>query len=87
MQHVKGISRHHMHIPSLEDAIPPNNQIRFVDVFVVHTALFKLGDILETKKNRRFNIARLFEIVRARYTFLKLLLFWLTALQTLRLVL
>jgi len=52
MHHVKGISRHQMPISSLEDTIPPNNQIRFVDVFVVHIALFKLGNLLDNYKKK-----------------------------------
>lgn len=34
MQHITGISRHHIRVSSLEDAIRPDNQVRFIDAFV-----------------------------------------------------
>lgn len=75
MQRTTGISCHQLHIASLEDVIAPNNQVRFIDAFVAIQPLLSLPTFRVTlKKNRRFNIARLFEIVRAGYTCLKLLL-------------
>jgi radical SAM protein with 4Fe4S-binding SPASM domain len=43
MQHILGISRHQMRISSLEDAIAPDNQVRFIDAFVSFVDLSKLG--------------------------------------------
>ena len=43
MQHITGISRHQMRISSLEDAISPDNQVRFIDAFVSFVELSKLG--------------------------------------------
>jgi hypothetical protein len=43
MQHIPGISRYQMRISSLEDAIAPDNQVRFIDVFVRFVDLSKLG--------------------------------------------
>ncbi len=43
MQHILGISRHQMRISSLEDAISSENQVRFIDAFVAHIDLLKLG--------------------------------------------
>ncbi len=42
MQHITGISREQMRISSLEDAIAPNNQVRFIDAFVDSIDLSKL---------------------------------------------
>jgi transposase len=50
MQHITGISRHQMRISSLEDAIAPDNQVRFIDVFVAYIDLFKLGFAIQTLK-------------------------------------
>ncbi|WP_115810513.1 hypothetical protein [Flavobacterium aquicola] len=43
MQHITGISRHQMRISSLEEAISPDNQVRFIDAFVSIVDLSKLG--------------------------------------------
>ena len=43
MQHIQGISRYQMRISSLEDAISPDNQVRFIDAFVSFVDLSKLG--------------------------------------------
>jgi transposase len=43
MQHITGISRHQMRFSSLEDAIAPDNQVRFIDAFVAFLDLVKLG--------------------------------------------
>lgn len=50
MQHITGISRHQMRISSLEDAIAPDNQVRFIDAFVTFVDLFKLGFAVQTLK-------------------------------------
>lgn len=50
MQHITGISRHQMRISSLEDAISPDNQVRFIDAFVGHIDLCKLGFAVKTLK-------------------------------------
>jgi transposase len=50
MQHISGISRHQMRISSLEDAIAPDNQVRFIDAFVTLIDLAKLGFAVQTLK-------------------------------------
>jgi transposase len=50
MQHILGISRHQMRISSLEDAINPDNQVRFIDAFVTFVDLAKLGFEVKTLK-------------------------------------
>ena len=50
MQHILGISRHQMRISSLEDAISPDNQVRFIDAFVSFVDLSKLGFEVKTLK-------------------------------------
>jgi transposase len=50
MQHISGISRHQMRISSLEDAIAPDNQVRFIDAFVLFVDLSKLGFSVQTLK-------------------------------------
>lgn len=50
MQHILGISRHQMRISSLEDAISPDNQVRFIDAFVSFVELCKLGFSVQTLK-------------------------------------
>ncbi|WP_269222054.1 IS1182 family transposase [Flavobacterium sp. IMCC34518] len=50
MQHISGISRHQMRISSLEDAIAPDNQVRFIDAFVTFVDLAKLGFAIQTIK-------------------------------------
>jgi transposase len=51
MQHIQGTSRHQMRISSLEDAISPDNQVRFVDAFVDLFSLAKLGFAVQTLKS------------------------------------
>jgi len=51
MQHITGISRHQMRISSLEDAIAPDNQVRFIDAFVRFVDLSKLGFSVQTIKS------------------------------------
>ena len=54
MQHILGISRYQMRISSLEDAISPDNQVRFVDAFVSFVDLSKLGfEVKSLKKEGR----------------------------------
>ena len=48
MQHITGISRHQLRISSLEDAISPDNQVRFIDAFVSFVDLSKLGFSVQT---------------------------------------
>lgn len=50
MQHILGISRHQLRISSLEDTISPDNQVRFIDVFVSFVDLSKLGFSVQTLK-------------------------------------
>ena len=50
MQHIQGISRYQMRISSLEDAISPDNQVRFIDAFVSFVDLSKLGFEVKTLK-------------------------------------
>src|SRR6187431_297305 len=50
MQYISGVSRHQMHISSLEDAISPDNQVRFIDAFVSFVDLSKLGFSVQTLK-------------------------------------
>ena len=50
MQHILGISRHQMRISSLEDAISPENQVRFIDAFVTFVDLSKLEFSAKTLK-------------------------------------
>src|SRR6187402_3604173 len=51
MQHILGISRYQMRISSLEDAISPDNQVRFIDAFVSFVDLAKLGFSVQTIKS------------------------------------
>ncbi|WP_245181137.1 IS1182 family transposase [Flavobacterium sp. XN-5] len=51
MQHISGISRHQMRISCLEDAIAPDNQVRFIDAFVMFIDLAKLGFAIQTIKS------------------------------------
>jgi transposase len=51
MQHILGISSHQTRVSSLEDAISPNNQVRFLDAFVSFIDLSKLGFSFQTLKN------------------------------------
>ena len=39
-----------MRFSSLEDAIGPDNQVRFIDAFVAHIDLFELGFAIQTLK-------------------------------------
>lgn len=50
MQHITGISRHQLRFSSLEEAIDPNNQVRFIDAFVAFIAIDKLGFKIKTLK-------------------------------------
>jgi hypothetical protein len=43
MQHIQGISRNQLQIVSLEDKIIPDNLFRFIDAFVNHIDLNKIG--------------------------------------------
>jgi transposase/type II secretory pathway component PulJ len=43
MEHITGISRNQLVFSSLEDFISPDNQVRFIDAFVTHLDLAKLG--------------------------------------------
>ena len=43
MQHIQGISRNQLQIVSLEDKITPDNPVRFIDAFVNHIDLNKIG--------------------------------------------
>jgi transposase len=50
MQHITGISRHQIRFSSLEEAISPDNQVRFIDTFVEYIDLIKLGFSVQTLK-------------------------------------
>jgi transposase len=50
MQHITGISRQQMRFSSLEDTISPDNQVRFIDVFVEYIDLSKLNFAVKTRK-------------------------------------
>lgn len=50
MQHIQGISRHQMRFSNLEDAISPDNQVRFIDAFAGYVDLIKLGFRVRTPK-------------------------------------
>ncbi|WP_281309990.1 IS1182 family transposase [Flavobacterium flavigenum] len=50
MQHISGISRNQMRISSLEDTIAHDNQVRFIDAFVMFIDLSKLGFSVQTIK-------------------------------------
>jgi transposase len=52
MKHITGISRHQMHISSLEDTISADNQVRFIDAFVMYLNLSKLGFTTKTIKSQ-----------------------------------
>jgi transposase len=43
MQHIQGISRHQLQIGCLEDRITANNPVRFIEAFVNHIDLVKIG--------------------------------------------
>ncbi|AEW87270.1 transposase IS1182 family protein [Flavobacterium columnare ATCC 49512] len=43
MQHIQGISRNQLHASSLEDKITSENPVRFIDAFVEHIDLQKVG--------------------------------------------
>lgn len=43
MQHISGISRHQLQISSLEDKITLDNPVRFIEAFVEHLSIEKLG--------------------------------------------
>lgn len=43
MQHIQGISRHQLQMVSLEDKISTDNPVRFIDAFVSHINLEKIG--------------------------------------------
>lgn len=51
MQHITGISRHQMRFSSLEDAISADNQVRFIDAFVMCLDFSKLGFTTKTLKS------------------------------------
>ena len=51
MQHITGTSRRQMRISSLEDAISADNQVHFIDAFVGHIDLIKLGFLVQTLKS------------------------------------
>lgn len=51
MNHITGIPRLQMQLRSLEDSIDQDNPIRFIDAFVDHLDLFKLGFQVKTLKN------------------------------------
>jgi transposase len=51
MQHISGISRSQMRISNLEDAITLDNQVRFINAFLMFTDLTKLGFSVQTIKS------------------------------------
>ncbi|WP_240455136.1 transposase [Flavobacterium columnare] len=59
MQHIKGISRNQLHVSSLEDKITSDNPVRFIDDFVEHIDLQKVGFtpvVLKSEGRPSFNI-------------------------------
>ncbi len=50
MQHITGISRQQIRFSSLEDTISPDNQVRFIDVFVELIEISKLDFAVKTLK-------------------------------------
>ncbi len=59
MQHIQGISRNQLHASSLEDKITSENPVRFIDAFVEHIDLQKVGFtavILKKEGRPSFNI-------------------------------
>jgi hypothetical protein len=52
MQHITGISRHEMLISGLEEAISPDDQVRFIDAIVENINLAKLGFAVQTSKKK-----------------------------------
>jgi transposase len=52
MEHITGISRNQLSFSSLEDLISPDNQVRFLDAFVDHLNLAKLGFAIRTLKSQ-----------------------------------
>ena len=52
MQHISGISRHQLHFSSLEDTISADNQVRFIDAFVMYLDFTKLGFTTKTIKSQ-----------------------------------
>lgn len=52
MQHITGISRHQLHFSSLEDFISADNQVRFIDAFVMYLDFTKLGFTAKTIKSQ-----------------------------------
>jgi hypothetical protein len=43
MQHIQGISRNQLQMGSLEDRITADNPVRFIETFVNHIDLVKIG--------------------------------------------
>ncbi|WP_225556580.1 IS1182 family transposase [Flavobacterium columnare] len=59
MQHIQGISRNQLPVSSLEDKITSDNPVRFIDAFVEHIDLQKVGFtavILKKEGRPSFNI-------------------------------
>jgi transposase len=52
MQHITGISRQQLHFSSLEDFISADNQVRFIDAFVMYLDFTKLGFTAKTIKSQ-----------------------------------
>ena len=52
MEHITGISRHQLYFSSLEDTISQDNQVRFIDAFVAHLDLAKLGFAIKALKSQ-----------------------------------
>jgi transposase len=52
MQHITGISRHQIRFSSLEDSISADNQVRFIDAFVMYLDFSKLGFTTKTIKSQ-----------------------------------
>jgi transposase len=52
MQHITGISRYQMRFSSLEELISTDNQVRFIDAFVMYLYFYKLGFTAKTIKSQ-----------------------------------
>ncbi|MFV8331490.1 hypothetical protein ACNQF8_15085 [Flavobacterium sp. LB3P6] len=52
MQHITGIFRQQIRFSSLEDTISPDNQVRFIDVFVELIEISKLDFAMKALKTK-----------------------------------
>nr|WP_225556139.1 hypothetical protein [Flavobacterium columnare] len=62
MQHIQGISRNQLPVSSLEDKITSDNPVRFIDAFIEHIDLQKVGftAVILKKKVVQVSISKCF---------------------------